>query len=286
MKQILLPVSYNYIGVFLTFGCNLKCSYCVNNFGGSLLKRRIISGKEWVRLLNRLLCHQDLPVSLQGGEPGMHPDFIYIINNLKPELNIDILTNLSFDIEKFIKLVDPGRIKRDAPYSSIRVSYHPETMDLEETMDKVLKILKKGYSIGIWSVLHPYYKEHILKAQEECKKEGIDFRTKEFLGEYDGKLYGSYKYEDACLKNTKRNVLCKTTELLVDPQARVFKCHHDMYRGINVLGKLSDDNFKAEDKYRVCGDYGFCNPCDIKIKTNRFQEYGHTSVDIKFLDKQ
>ena len=192
MKQIPLPVSYNYIGVFLTFGCNLKCSYCINNFEGSLLKRRIISGKEWVRLLNRLLCHQNLPVSLQGGEPSIHPDFIYIINNLKPELNIDILTNLNFDIEKFIKLVDPDRIKRDAPYSSIRVTYHPETMDFEETIDKVLKMLKKGYSIGIWSVLHPYHKEHILKAQEECEKRGIDFRTKEFLGEYNGKYQQTY----------------------------------------------------------------------------------------------
>jgi hypothetical protein len=30
----------------------------------------------------------------------------------------------------------------------------------------------------------------------------------------------------------------------------------------------------------TCYNFGDCNPCDVKIKTNRFQEYGHTSVEI------
>ena len=33
---------------------------------------------------------------------------------------------------------------------------------------------------------------------------------------------------------------------------------------------------------RPCDVYGHCNPCDIKVKTNRFQEFGHTSVQIEF----
>ncbi len=286
MKPIAVPDSYNYVGVFLTFGCNLQCSYCINNFEGNSLKCATISGIEWVRLLNRLHIRGDLPVSLQGGEPSLHPDFIYIINNIKPELNIDILTNLTFDIDAFIKLVNPDRIRRNAPYASIRVSYHPETMDLQETTEKVLKALDKGYSIGIWSILHPFYKDQVLEAQEACIKRGIDFRTKEFLGEYSGTLYGTYKHEGASERNTTTTVLCKATELLVDPQSRVFRCHHDLYNCINCLGRLSDDNFQIEDKYRRCEYYGFCNPCDIKVKTDRFQQYGHTSVDIKFLDQK
>ncbi|MHB8154897.1 MAG: radical SAM protein [Candidatus Omnitrophota bacterium] len=286
LKQILVPDSYNYIGVFLTLECNLKCSYCINNFEGNEAKRETIPGKVWVKLLNRLHSRGGLPISLQGGEPSVHPDFLYIINNIRPELNIDILTNLKFDIDEFIKSVNPDRIKRDSPYASIRVTYHPETMDLEETVGNVLKMLDKGYSIGIWSVLHPRYKEQILKAQEECVKKGIDFRIKEFLGEYQGKVYGLYKYEDACSKNTRKSVLCKTTELLIDPQTRVFRCHHDLYKGTNYLGGLFSEVVQIEDKYRPCEDYGFCNPCDIKVKTNRFQGDGHTSVDVKFLDKR
>ncbi|MFH1772635.1 MAG: hypothetical protein ABH872_07460 [Candidatus Omnitrophota bacterium] len=30
-----------------------------------------------------------------------------------------------------------------------------------------------------------------------------------------------------------------------------------------------------------CREFGYCNPCDIKVKTNRFLEAGHTAVDIR-----
>ncbi|MFH1245008.1 MAG: radical SAM protein, partial [Candidatus Omnitrophota bacterium] len=91
MKEIQIPLSYNYIGVFLTFDCNLRCSYCINHFNKNLKRRERISGEEWVRYLNRIKSRPDLPVTLQGGEPTLHPGLIHIINNIKPELNIDLL---------------------------------------------------------------------------------------------------------------------------------------------------------------------------------------------------
>ncbi|MFC1807320.1 radical SAM protein [Candidatus Omnitrophota bacterium] len=283
MREIQVPKNYNYIGVFLTFSCNLNCSYCINNFEDGLLRRELISGEDWVKFLNRIVSRSDLPITLQGGEPSLHPDFSYIINNLKPELNIDILTNLTFNIDEFMSKVDPRRIKRDSPYASIRVSYHPQTMGFEDTVKKALKLQENGYSIGIWSVLHPEYNDHILESQKKCKDLGIDFRTKEFLGEYNGKLYGMYKFEDACAKKSKKKVLCRTTEFLIDPQAKIYRCHHDIYKGDNPIGSLSDENFQLDNKFRECEYFGYCNPCDIKVKTNRFQQFGHTSVEVKFI---
>lgn len=281
--SLYIPCSYNYIGVFLTFACNLNCSYCINNFENGLNKRKTISGKDWVNFLNRIESRPDLPITLQGGEPSVHPDFIYIVNNLKPELNIDILTNLRFDINEFIKNVNPQRLKRYAPYASIRVSYHPETMGLDDTINKTLKMLEAGFSTGIWGVLHPAFERHIKDARQKCLDRGIDFRTKDFLGEYNGKIHGTYKYPDACGKKSRKKVLCKTTEFLIDPQGNVFRCHHDLYKGINVIDTLFNPGFEIQDIYRDCDAFGFCNPCDVKLKTNRFQEYGHTSVDIKFI---
>ena len=283
MKPMPIPDSYNYIGIFLTFACNLNCPYCINYFEGGLAQRATIKGEDWVKAINRIESRDDLPVTLQGGEPSLHPDFLYIINNIKPQLHLDILTNLQFDIGKFMKAIDPQRVKRDAPYASIRVSYHPQNMDLDDTIKKALKMLNAGYHIGIWSVLHPKYKEHILKAQEKCRKVGIDFRTKEFLGTYENNLYGTYKYEDACAMKEKKKVECRTTELLVDSEANVFPCHHNLYTNSNPVGSLLDPDFQIDDRFRECADFGFCNPCDMKVKTNRFQEYGHTSVEVRFL---
>lgn len=225
----------------------------------------------------------DLPVSLQGGEPTLHRGLHQIINGLRPDLNIDILTNLQFDIERFIAEVPPERVRRDAPYASIRVSYHPQVMDLEETKANVLKLMAAGYSVGIWAVEHPDQIGQVERAKEECERDGIDFRTKEFLGLHGGKLYGRYEYPAAVKGEVARNkVLCRTSELIIGPSGNVYRCHSDLYARRAPVGHILDERFTIEDVHRPCEVFGLCNPCDVKIKTNRFQQFGHTSVDIQF----
>lgn len=281
MKSIIIPDTYNYIASFLTFSCNYHCRYCINYFGkNKFAMGKILSGEKWVKGLNRIISRKDLPITLQGGEPSLHPNFIYIINNIKPELNIDILTNLQFDVENFIKKVDPNRIKRKSLYPSIRVSFHLEQMNLGRLITKTLKMIDAGFSIGIWGVIHPKYEREILIAKEKCIKLKIDFRIKEFLGEYNGKLYGTYKYPDAFNKKPQKKVKCKTTELIIGTNGNIYRCHSDLYEGRKPIGNILDEQFIIENKFIECNYFGYCNPCDIKVKTNRFQKFGHTSVEI------
>lgn len=272
---------YNYIAAFLTLACNLRCSYCINEFGGRTRRRKLMSGADWVRGLNRLVSRRDLPVTLQGGEPSLHRGFYQILRELRPDLAIDVLTNLQFDVDRFMAEVPPDRIKRDAPYASIRVSYHPETMDLAKLKAKVLTLLGNGYSVGIWAVEHPTNRAEIRKAQAECRRAGIDFRTKEFLGVHDGKLYGTYLYPEAISGEIGPPVMCRTSELLIGPSGHVYRCHSDLYADRSPIGHILDEDFRIRDVYRPCACFGLCNPCDIKVKTDRFQRFGHTSVQIR-----
>jgi hypothetical protein len=280
LAPIIIPAHYNYIAVFLSLSCNLTCSYCINRFDEFRYSKGHMTGKEWVRGLNRIISRDDLPVTLGGGEPSLHPDFTAIINGIRHELNIDLLTNLEFDIDSFMAEVSPKRIRRKAPYASIRVSYHPEVMALQPLMAKVLKMLRAGYSIGIWGVLHPNQEVAILQAQEQCRREGIDFRTKEFLGECNGEMYGTIRYPGACDRTFARKVGCRTTELIVGPTGHIYRCHSDLYEGRQSIGHLLDPEFQIDDRSRPCDWFGHCNPCDVKVKTNRFQIDGHTSVEI------
>jgi len=280
-SDIKIPDHYNYIAAFLTLACNLTCSYCINRFGMLGSGRRHLTGEEWARALNRIRTRPDLPITLQGGEPTLHKDFYYIVNNLREDLNIDLLTNLQFDVHEFMANIGPDRIKRDAPYASIRVSYHPEVMELKPLAEKVLIMLEAGYSIGIWGVMHPSQEKEILEAQKYCKDLGIDFRLKEFLGEYEGKMYGTYRYPRACDKEFKKTVQCRTTELIMGPDGSVYRCHSDLYEDRAPVGNITDPEYRLEDIFRPCDVFGHCNPCDIKVKTNRFQVFGHTSVEIK-----
>lgn len=284
MKPIKIPESYNYIAAFLTLGCNYRCSYCINYFNSGNFIKGHISGQDWVKGLNRIISRDDLPVTLQGGEPSIHRDFIYIINNIESRLNVDVLTNLQFDVDDFIRQVDPKRLRRNSPYASIRVSYHPEVMDLENVIAKVLRMMKAGFSMGIWGVLYPAQKAVILEAQERCERLGIDFRTKEFLGEYNSSLHGTYRYEGACDKKFKKRARCKTTEFITGSDGSIYRCHADLYEGRQPIGSILDPDFEIEDKFRSCSLFGHCNPCDIKVKTNRLQQFGHTSVEIRDIE--
>ena len=45
---------------------------------------------------------------------------------------------------------------------------------------------------------------------------------------------------------------------------------------LNIL----DEKLDIEFKFRSCNRFGKCSPCDLKIKNNRFQEFGACSVKV------
>jgi len=286
MTPIIMPESYNYIAVFLSLSCNLACPYCINlNEKGSSrgkVARSHLGAKEWITFLNRLeIGRDDLPVTLQGGEPTLHKEFYEIINGVKPEIKLDLLTNFMFDVDTFIRLVDPKKFTRDAKYAAIRVSYHPGQNDIDDLINRHHKMRDAGFCVGIYAVMTPWNAEHIREVQKKSLAEGVDFRIKEYLG-FDGQeWHGTYKYPEAIAQKVEKYCDCKTTELIVGPNGEVYRCHSDLYEQRASVGRINDEHFSIEDIYRPCFIFGHCNPCDIKVKTNRFQEFGHTSVDIQ-----
>lgn len=289
LPDIPIPADCNYIAAFLTMACPYSCSYCINHFDSLHTPAKQLSADDWIRGLSRLsnLCRNEsfIPITLQGGEPTLHPGFYDIVNGLTERIRLDVLTNLTFDIDEMIARVDPERLMRTAPYASIRISYHPDQADVDVLFHKTHRLLNAGFSVGIWAVCHPDTKDHILAVQTRATEQGIDFRTKEFLGFHQGKLYGQYKFPHACTMQTERRVECRTTELLIGPDGSIFRCHHDLYDNCHPLGHILDPDFQMRNEFQTCNHYGHCNPCDIKVKTNRLQQSGHTSVDIRFPDK-
>ena len=287
MQPIKLFEPYNYCAVFLTLACNLKCSYCINLMN-DYDRRKIHHGRppmsagDWITALQRIEASEDLPITLQGGEPTVHPYFYDIVQGI--EKPMDLLTNVQFDIEKFIRLVPTHKFRRAAPYASIRVSYHPEQMQLADTVSRVKSLLDAGYQVGVWSVLVPEWETHIKEvAQPEFLRAGIDFRLKEMMdgGNRDGTQCGTYKYPDSVGAKILRSCLCRTTELLVAPDGSVHRCHSDLYNLRRGIGHILDKDFKLDREFRECAVYGDCSGCDVKITTNRHSIPGWTSVEIK-----
>lgn len=278
-NYIHIPESFNYIGAFLTLSCNFRCSYCINRFSDLLLRPRL-QAEDWINFINRIKTRPDLPISLQGGEPTLHPEFYDIVNNIDKKIPLDLLTNGNFDVNYFMSHIHPDRFKRDAPYASIRFSFHPSQMSFLQLIDKATALQQNGYSVGIWAIDHPENEKAINEARIIADETGVDFRVKEFLGYYAGKLYGTYKYDGAFEQSKSKTVECKTTELLISPNGAIHRCHSDLYVNANPYATIHSTDL-CLGEWRACNRFGYCNPCDVKIKTNRFQEFGHTSVEIK-----
>lgn len=274
----------NYIAFFLTFNCNLSCDYCVNNHGGSSRKRKEMAVDDWILAANRLSSSDDLPITIQGGEPTLYRDFQRFVREVKTGIKMDLLTNLTFDVDSFIKNCPSERFRRNAPYASIRATYHPFQNHLNAMIKNTLRLLDCGFSVGLFGILHPdsEFRSNVLRAKDICDKAGIDFRLKEFLGMHQGQLYGTFKYPEALSGTIHNPCQCRTSELLVDPSGFVFRCHSDLYGNRKPTGHILDEHFSLDQisHSQRCEVYGLCNPCDVKIKTNRFQIYGHTSVEI------
>ena len=291
MSGTLHPVTpkqgHNYVAFFLTLSCNLKCPYCINlHDGGSRYKkanRKHMDVEDWINAANRLVLRDDLPLSLQGGEATMYKGFYRFVNEVKEEIKMDLLTNMMFDVDEFISNVPVWRFTREAPYAAIRVSYHPGQNDIDDLIQKTIKLQDAGFRVGIYGIEHPSILDHIMNTKDKCLERDIDFRTKEFLGEWQGNLYGTFKYEGSVYGNELKQSECRTTEIIVDPAGYVYKCHSDLYNGRNPFAHVLDHDFNEAsiEEFRPCDFYGECNPCDVKVKTNRYQIFGHTSVEIK-----
>lgn len=280
---------HNYVAFFLTLACNLKCPYCINLHDnatrGAQAGRSHLDVDDWIAAANRLELRPDLPLTLQGGEPTLYSGFYRFVNEVRPGIKMDLMTNLMFDVDTFIKNVPAWRFTREAPYAAIRVSYHPGQNDIEDLIAKTIRLEQAGFRIGLYGIEHPDVKlrAHILEVRERCLAQDLDFRLKEFLGEHEGEMHGTFKYGDCVAAQSLKNCECRTTEILVDPAGYVYKCHADLYGGRKPIAHILDAEFNEDsiDEFRSCAYYGTCNPCDVKVKTNRFQIFGHTSVEIR-----
>lgn len=278
MKQ--LPKEYNYVEAYLTLKCNLACSYCINVDGEFVINRKELTAKEWVDGLNDIDFLQ-IPITLGGGEPTVHKGFYDILDGLRPEIDVDLLTNAQFNPEEFIERTTPERFtQRDnSSYKAIRISYHVGQTDEKHMIDVAKKLQEADFSVGIFSPAHPFNIGNNMLMAERTRKEGLFFYVKDFLGEVNGKLQGFYKYPEG-LNGKLKTVECRSRELLIAPDGDVYKCHRDLYAKEYDIGNITSD-FKPEYIFRHCDLFGICNPCDMKAKLNRYLDHVDCQVEIK-----
>jgi hypothetical protein len=69
---------------------------------------------------------------------------------------------------------------------------------------------------------------------------------------------------------------------LVSPKGKVYHCHAALFNALPELaqGNILDEKFSVNDSFTECAHFGFCNPCDVQVKYDRFKRYGYSAVEI------
>ncbi len=260
LPALTLDPAVNYVGAFLTLGCNLNCSYCINDPGQAGARKQLFPlGRaemppvNWVHALGRLPPGPDRPITLQGGEPTLYwrGRGLGAILEALPH-RFDLLTNLTVPAARFAAGLrgQHAKLQRPSPYPSIRVSYHSDEMEalwqgrgFDALVENCAALGDHGFrvdpdkrlsDVGIYVVDHPDHR--ITPAMRESAARRVPLESKPFLGVHDGALYGDYRYPystDLISRGFEAAPLacdCRTSELLIDPLGFVWRCHAYLYR--------------------------------------------------------
>jgi MoaA/NifB/PqqE/SkfB family radical SAM enzyme len=235
--------------VYLTLACNLSCPYCVNEFHNKKAFFPQLSGKQWVDIINK----EKRDVVFTGGEPTLHKDFIYILNNIDSDISVEILTNLKWTdkfLDDFI-----NKVRRPVAFFA---SYHPPH-DLGRFAYVLKKLKANGKFMG--SV-------HAISTSKERDSAVRSFFKKEKIS--IGFDSDQYRMFEGCSKKFSKRVICSKNIYLIAPNGVRYKCVSNLLLDKFPLEDLKNERLKDSLMSGACNDYGFCAPCDlfgdIKIK--------------------
>ncbi len=237
------------IYVYLTFRCNLQCSYCDNGSGRKFpdLSAVELSPAEWEKILQGMIRYSDV-LLLSGGEPLVYPHTLEVIR---------IARRIGF---KFISLNTNGLLLGDEITEAVdALIVSLDSLDREKSdkmwnrqgaTDHVIKTIerlsrRRNPSLMVNSVILPDNIEDVEAVLNFCGRNGIAFSAGPALEKtYAVKgLRRNAKYRDLMEKILAAKMAGQRIAATVDylkavAKFRPFKCHPLLVWRIKPDGEL------------------------------------------------
>jgi len=286
------PLTYPPYRVFWTwdmlYSCNYTCAYC-NIIRGRVncnpeqTKHKIVELKVLKDIWDRIFeLYDSCAIRLTGGEPSIYPGFMQLVSFLTEKHVVNINTNLSFDIYKFMEKVPHQNV-------CLNVSFHPEFITIEDLMVKLRVLLKNGYGCSVCCVGYPPFLKDMERYKEILAHDdipynlSISFNISPFMGNYEGRNFPNDYNEnersvlrkianDPCVKDDtnkewlnfrmneekRKDKMCRMgqTYAVILPNGDVKRCCSPFTKKI---GNIFEKDFKIFDS---------AMPCDIDEKWN------------------
>jgi len=167
------------------YKCNFRCPYCwfYRDWANLSRKNLYLSTDEWMVHWKRIYDkYGEVRIEIVGGEPFVYPNFIDLIKGISSIHSVKVTTNLSGNIDQFVKEISPDRVDLD-------LNFHILFIDLETVTQKALLLKTSGFKAGICYLAYPPQMSQIERLDKHFKSVGINFALAAFWGEYNGKHY-------------------------------------------------------------------------------------------------
>lgn len=122
----------------VTGNCSFDCRYCELHY-----REPYSYPTEVIKLINNLSKDKNIILTLFGGEPTVHPDFLKIVKELDPKIDLGVFTNLSRGVKFFEKVLEIR------PNLKFETSFHPSQTDFKKYFETVEFLMSEGVKVSI-----------------------------------------------------------------------------------------------------------------------------------------
>jgi len=248
--------------------CNYSCEYCI---AGQNNKTRLNPNFNAARYLEIIKVLATLPFSMNirigvTGEYFLSHDLIEggrFLSNAENVKHVNLITNLSFDYQKYTEFLAGYDHKKIA----IVASYHPTQIKNKSKWIRTAQQMNQVFDFAVVLVAYPPLLKELPDFVNELKQEGIEVFVQGYIGQYHDQQYpDSYTIEEKSMLrkimysrhdyeffiNSRRPGLCNAgfKSIYVNEEGVVYSC--GMGKGLKLGNLLESSEIYFFDGPRPC----------------------------------
>lgn len=285
-----------FIDFIITQKCTYKCPYCLQSKAQTshCNEASLDTIDAFYRFLDKL--DKDYEITITGGEAILHPNFFEIIEQTKKRgFKVNLISNLSFKIETYLKIFD----LLGESLNKFDVSFHIDEVQnfnlLLEKLENFLKAKPKTTKTTFYIPLYNVDTKKELKIDKIlriAKRYNIEhsFQKIRFMGSY--KNENNEKYTSSHRKVNSFGKLCFAgcESAVIYENGEVYRCYSSRFMKSNHLGNIKDDNFSLNDNACVCSSLICTCPKpqlynQLCVEKDNKQAYNDALINIAYLPK-